>query len=68
MPKFGRLLNTAIWVLIAVTSICIHGQEVVSIETGQLKGASEGGVTSFKGIPYAAPPVGDLRWEPPLPA
>jgi para-nitrobenzyl esterase len=68
MRKFGRLLNTAIWVLIAVTSICIHGQEVVSIETGQLKGASEGGVTSFKGIPYAAPPVGDSRWEPPLPA
>jgi para-nitrobenzyl esterase len=37
----------------------------VKIDTGRLQGASKDGVTSFKGIPFAAPPVGDLRWRPP---
>jgi para-nitrobenzyl esterase len=39
----------------------------VKIDSGKLKGASQDGVTSFKGIPFAAPPVGDLRWRPPQP-
>jgi para-nitrobenzyl esterase len=40
----------------------------VSIETGILQGSLEGHLLAFKGIPYAAPPVGDLRWRPPQPA
>jgi para-nitrobenzyl esterase len=38
------------------------------IETGTLVGQAENGILSFKGIPYAAPPVGRLRWMPPAPA
>ncbi|HSP69286.1 MAG TPA: carboxylesterase family protein [Bryobacteraceae bacterium] len=42
---------------------------IVSISTGQLRGSptSVGGAV-FKNIPFAQPPVGDLRWREPLPA
>jgi para-nitrobenzyl esterase len=40
---------------------------IVSTKTGKLEGKHQGGLYVFKGIPYAAPPVGDLRWMPPQP-
>lgn len=39
----------------------------VVIDTGQLRGSVIDGVNSFKGIPYAAPPLGELRWVAPQP-
>ena len=40
----------------------------VKVETGALAGSVEGGVESWKGIPFAAPPIGPLRWRAPQPA
>ena len=40
----------------------------VRVETGTLSGAAEGDLLVFRGVPYAAPPVGPLRWKAPQPA
>jgi len=42
--------------------------ETVRVEGGLLKGTVEDGLGVYRGIPYAAPPIGDLRWRPPQPA
>ncbi len=39
----------------------------VSVEGGVLKGSRDGDVLAFKGVPFAAPPLGDLRWRAPQP-
>lgn len=49
-------------------TVALAASDEVKIETGKLKGVAREGVVSFKGIPFAAPPVGDLRWRPPQPA
>jgi para-nitrobenzyl esterase len=38
------------------------------VEEGLLQGTVEDGLTVYRGIPFAAPPVGDLRWRAPRPA
>jgi para-nitrobenzyl esterase len=44
-----------------------HGAPVISTSGGAVRGAATATTDEFLGIPYAAPPVGKLRWEPPAP-
>lgn len=42
-------------------------EAIVNTKNGKLEGFSRNGLHIFKGIPYATPPVGELRWMPPRP-
>lgn len=43
------------------------GGPIIRISSGQIQGATVDDVSVFKGIPYAAPPMGEYRWRPPQP-
>ena len=42
-------------------------EPVVQIGAGTLRGTIIGSAIAFRGIPYARPPIGELRWQPPEP-
>ena len=44
-----------------------HGEPLVRTHCGHVRGTIEKGAGVFRGIPYAKPPVGSLRWQPPVP-
>lgn len=60
-------LGFAMSLLLAAASA--QAAPIVKVEGGQLSGVdASAAVQAYKGIPYARPPVGDLRWREPRPA
>ena len=66
-------IKSASFLLLNLLFINIYAQQkeaVVQVEGGKISGISsnDGSVNIYKGIPFAAPPVGELRWKAPQPA
>src|SRR5262245_47523662 len=70
--RTGRRLVTGLVITVAALAL-VRAQQtrsatdrpVVTVDTGQLRGVVKDAVASFRGIPYAAPPTGNLRWRAP---
>ena len=66
-----RTFLTTLLLTLGCSAIAVAAiDQPVKLDTGSVSGmpGKNAEVRVFKGIPYAAPPVGDLRWKPPQPA
>lgn len=58
----------AVLLIATVSWVYAAGPNVVDTDAGKVSGVTDSqGVTSYKGIPFGAPPVGKLRWQAPQP-
>ena len=70
----GTMIKTKKTLLFSMFTVFTVGLAIaqqpapVRVDDGLVQGTSEDGLTVYEGIPFAAPPVGDLRWRAPQPA
>ena len=64
----SRLLARALLLIVlsATAAITLAQNPKTSTESGTISGIHENGLSIYKGVPFAAPPVGDLRWRLPV--
>jgi para-nitrobenzyl esterase len=60
--------SLALFLMFPLISFAASNPLQVKTGNGTVEGKQAGPVRAFLGIPFAAPPVGDLRWKPPMPA
>src|SRR5690242_10112685 len=68
MKRTVMLLAGAVLLSVPIAAAAQVGAPIVKDENGKLRGTIEDGVASWKAIPFAAPPIGKLRWRAPQPA
>jgi len=68
MKKFCLALLLLFCGIMSASNLLAQPIVKTHVETGDIEGVLENGLGVFKAIPYAAPPVGDLRWRDPQPA
>lgn len=61
------LLLVVTWLLVVLPATASAGP-VVTTQGGDVEGVVDGTAVEWRGVPYAAPPVGAARWRPPAPA
>ncbi|MDB5498331.1 MAG: carboxylesterase type, partial [Phenylobacterium sp.] len=61
--RLGMGLASGLALLAAGPAMAAAGP-VVSVESGAIAGEPAGAISVFRGVPYAAAPVGALRWRP----
>ena len=74
-PSSGRMLATmptprlCLSTLLLSTALSLSAADHVKVDAGTLEGTTnaDSSVRIFKGVPFAAPPVGNLRWQAPQP-
>ena len=64
----GRSLLVSAMLSLPLVLFAASSAPQVKTSSGIVEGKDDGAVHAFLGIPYAAPPVGNLRWKPPVPA
>ena len=64
-----RVLCAACIAALLTTPCVAEMKAPIHTETGAVSGVAgrDAAITVFKGIPYAEPPVGSMRWKPPVP-
>ena len=67
LPMLGFLAGLAGFIPAFEAAAAADSKPVVKTRSGPVEGAIDRGILSFKGIPYATPPVGPLRWRAPQP-